>query len=269
MAELNTLTFSRKGNIRNGQQINRLPRRAGEMGHKPGPRTRGCVATQAGPRVGRGSRAPAHAVCPTGVCPVGQKAAATGAGVAEAPTGERERLRWLWGVEYPDWSKSWSSGWGGGAAQSPYAGVWIPAVLKCASNLPRRERPWPAKPAERARRAPGCSTWDSRGVGPKCTASAAAVAVWGCTDGTADGAGCPAAEADGCTGGAAAVPEPGGLPGGPCGPPVDTGAAACGVAATACANSASAIALKAVGSPICQPSRLATSVQTAKAAPTC
>ena len=56
------------------------------------------------------------------------------------------------------------------------------------------------------------------------------------------------------------MPEPiGWLPGGPCEPmPVGTGAAACGRAAAAWAKSASAIALKAVGSPICQPMRLAT-----------
>ena len=61
---------------------------------------------RAEPRVGRGRQPPAHAACPTGVGPVGLAAVAACAGEAAAPTGERERLRWLWGVEYPDGSRS-------------------------------------------------------------------------------------------------------------------------------------------------------------------
>ena len=208
----------------------------------------GAAHAARGKGIGRGRHTLAASPQREGPEPGTAPSLATGA-VCNA--GERERDRWLCGVEYPDTSGGLAAG-RTVRAHAPPDGVGTPAVLKCRSKPAGRQR---ADPVDLERLAcPKPVPISSRGGGPHCLGRPeGAAAALGA--GTAPGAGAATGQA---AGGAAAAAGPGTTPGS-----IATSNA------PDWATTVAAKALKAAGSPIGQPSLVAISLRTAKKAPAC
>ena len=208
----------------------------------------GAVHAARGKGIGRGRHTLAASPQREGPEPGTAPSLATGA-VCNA--GERERDRWLCGVEYPEASGGLAA-CRTGRAHAPPAGVGTPAVLKCRSKPAGRQR---ADPVDRERLAgPKPVPVSSRGGGPHCLGKPEGTAAAWAT-GTAPGAGAATGQAAGGTAAAAGPwPNPGCIP---------------TSNAPDWATTAAAKALKAAGSPMGQPSLVAISLRTAIKAPAC